>query len=240
MFNTYLPYVSSVTRKRGVGVSQEYTNEDDLTLLGASWWFDWDAAEHNFTGIEYVPMSWSGNMIETTAKNILVFNEPDNREQANLRPNEAASRYGQLVDRYGVDRLIVGGWTYWGGWSWVNLFMQEVSSRGLPMPTRWHCHGYCEWGITPKQLVDYWTDCHDLTGGTYWITEFGDPFGNLEAITVLPPWMESTSWIERYSAFTTRITGGETWYPSLWPKPAVMALVDDNGLTEIGGIYSGR
>jgi hypothetical protein len=239
MYHTYIPYVSKPKKKKGIAMSHEYVNMDDVNKLNCSWYYDWG----NFTNetvVDYIPMSWSGNFIQTAQNDILVFNEPDNRTQSNLTPEVAASRYGALLNTFPIDHLIVGGWMYWGGYSWAQKFIESIDKAKLPRPKRYHMHGYVEWGLTPANVIDFWKQCMCLTGGIYTITEFGDVDGKLSNVFQLVDYLENEPRVERYSIFTSRITGNESWYPSFWPQPAIMGLInnDTNQLTEIGEYYS--
>lgn len=242
MYNTYIPINIHNRSKKGVAVSIEYESLDDLTNLNCSWYYNW-AHKTNIAdipgGVEFVPMSFRGEYVGSLrGNNLLVFNEPDNREQAYVLPKDAVDKYYRLIKRYGIDCLIVGGVTYWKGLNWLNLFIDECKIRSIELPKRWHVHGYLEWGLKPQDLISFWEECINLTKGKYYITEYGDINGNIKDTEHLTQYINDNSNIERYSIFCSRVSGEEQWYPKTWPIPSKLGLIKDNNLTELGKYYS--
>jgi hypothetical protein len=240
-FNYYIPNVSNNISKKGVGVDLHQVNAQDLYNLGVGWWYNWYKEPFIDTRIEFIPMSWAGYFFQTNSSNILLFNEPNDPYQSNLTPSQAVDRYKVFLDAYGVDKLIVGGVTPWGkpmtGGQWLIAFLEELDNRNIQRPTRWHAHGYVGGTWTPEVIISFWESYRGLTGGKYWISEFGDPQGNHETYEKLVPWLENCVWIERYAAFTTRLSGKEPWYPASWPNPPRMQLVENGILTSLGELY---
>ncbi|HEX3617774.1 MAG TPA: glycosyl hydrolase [Solirubrobacteraceae bacterium] len=97
--------------KAGVA-SAVYLDSDPrkLVSLHASWAYDWSAREQPTTlGIDWVPMVWSNRYVTPqiiddlklaknngSARYLLGFNEPDNKAQANMTPQQAAALWPQL------------------------------------------------------------------------------------------------------------------------------------------------
>lgn len=146
-----------------------------------------------------LPASYSGYL--------LVFNEPNNPEPYGhpLEPAEAARRYEAIRAALPSARLVVGGVSAWAI-DWVRGFLENVTRQ----PRYWHTHGYVERYadstryITPAQLIAWWKALHRLTGGAYWITEFGSCRGWVADYKALISWMKRRPWIHRCAAYTSR------------------------------------
>jgi hypothetical protein len=239
LFKTYLPFVNKNSNKKGIAIPREYINIRDAEILECSWYYDWGnfCDNESFHMIEYVPMSYSGNMIDTNSSNILLFNEPNNKGQGNLTPQLAVEKYKLFLDKYGIDKLIVGGIMFWGGYTWLKSFLEEIDTAGIAKPKRYHYHGFIEWGLAPENLIAFWQDCQKLTGEKYWITEYNDIEGNLDNIKKLTEFLQNDPYVERYSLFCNRITGKESWYPIFWPENPLFAPIIDGNLSNIGKYY---
>jgi hypothetical protein len=129
--------------KAGVA-SAVYMDSDPqkLVALHASWAYDWSArVRPAIAGIQWVPMIWSDRFVspgiienlklakdDGSARYLLGFNEPDNKAQANMTPEQAATLWPQLEQT----GLILGSpapTTPTDGW--LARFMQLVRERGL-------------------------------------------------------------------------------------------------------------
>jgi len=118
--------VNSQTRsyKRGLGFNNLLTEDVESLSPGLSWAYNWghsgsgNDVAFNTYNIEFIPMAWNG-INKTTVRNllnnhpeikyILGFNEPNFKEQANLSPTVAASKWKdieEIADEYGL--TIVG------------------------------------------------------------------------------------------------------------------------------------
>ena len=239
-FAYYLPMVSTST-KRGIGLADLHVHYQDVNALCCSWFYDWSIRPIDLPG--YIPLSETGKDPGLQFDWLLLFNEPDNYTQTFVDPQTAAYRYSILAEKYDNSRLVVGGLNsaiQLRGGSWLPDFLEEVQRLETPVPLYWHLHGYVELGLTVADIINWWTVCHDLTGGNYWISEFGDPSGNLDSYRLFLAWLDHTPWVTRYAAFANRLTGYEYYYPNHWPKPARMHLIDDSGrLTDLGRLYCG-
>lgn len=96
------------------GVSFNFQLEDDLELLsqGISWSYNWGVSQSSLfdalvseKDIDFCPMAWNGvNDIELRAyvnshpdcKYLLAFNEPNLVDQANMTPQQAAEKWGDV------------------------------------------------------------------------------------------------------------------------------------------------
>jgi hypothetical protein len=129
--------------KAGVA-SAVYLDSDPQKLVGlhARWAYDWSAREQPADlGVDWVPMIWSNRYVTPEiiddlklAKNdrrvryLLGFNEPDNKAQANMTPQQAAALWPQLEQT----GLILGSpapTTPTDGW--LARFMKLARQRNL-------------------------------------------------------------------------------------------------------------
>lgn len=98
--------------KRGVSFSYQYVDDINLLGKGMSWSYNWGVSQNpNFDDaitqnkIDYCPMAWNGinkDALRTYVKNhpeceyLLAFNEPNLTDQANMTPQEAAAKWGDV------------------------------------------------------------------------------------------------------------------------------------------------
>ena len=75
-----------------------------------------------------------------------------------------------------------------------------------------------------------------LTGGEYWVTEYGSPAGSLRDFQAVTTWFEGKPWIVRIAPFTNRQPDGVSW--SL--APGVEMVNPDGSLAPIGAWYAER
>jgi hypothetical protein len=233
--NVYIPFVSSSPPRRGIGIPSDHANAEDVTKLGCSFWYDWGCGPLT---PGYVPMSWAGGMVVLPVDYsgyLLVLNEPENSNQANLTPGTAVGLVLLLAHAYPLAKLIIGG-TGYGGFGWLMDFVQAL---GDYRPAGWHVHGYTEiyagHSITADMICKWWSDARVMTGGgDFWITEMADCTGDLDSARKLMTFCERNAWVTRYAWFANRLTGHEWYYPQGWHNPA---LIDDNGLTQLGKMY---
>lgn len=124
--------------KRGLAYNLNQSPDLDALKDGVSWWYNWyfatDAPSNYYDNyqIEFLPMLWgrNANTDFTQVKNfilahpeieyLLVMNEPNLQDQANLTPAQAAAdwvAYEQLLDELSAqqrDLKLVGPQITWG------------------------------------------------------------------------------------------------------------------------------
>ena len=223
------------------GIAMVTNNLADLDAVGADWFYNWTTYPTASADIRNVPMSREGlfdtNLLPSDyAGYMLVFNEPNNVEPfgANLTPQVAAVRYITIRAAYPNAVMVVGNCSAWAT-DWYSGFVNALNAAGEPIPTHWGIHGYIEAWITTPQLVTWWTQAHNVTGGTYWVTEFADTTGNTASFSGLLSAIITTSWIDRYAYFTNRYPEGAAYIPPGWHD---FALFDGDNLSPIGEIYA--
>jgi hypothetical protein len=205
---------------------------DDIYVLGGEWWYDWTSPLDLYSA--KVPMLWSGlpstNIPSDYTGWILAMNEPNVSTQLNITPSEAVSRLNALRTSYPYAKILCCGVSIWAG-DWTEDFW-DLGGR----PDAWHVHAYTEEWITPTFVQSELTEWHTLTGGDYWISEFGSPAGSLSDFQAVMTWFEQQSWITRVSAYTNRQPEGAPWAIG----EGVEMVNDDGTLTPIGEWYAGR
>ncbi len=234
-YRTYLPTIRAGAAPYYGLVIADPTQPQDVAALGASWVYDWrDVPITDYNNAEYVPMLWSGKPSDRVPGNyegdLLIFNEPNVETQCNLSPSQALVRLNALRVAYPKARLICCGASVWA-WEWMREFW-ELGGR----PDAWHVHAYTEAWVTPAVVAKELTRMHNLTGGEYWITEYGSPTGCLDDFGKVTRWLKAQPWITRIAPYTNRQPAGQPWTIG-----AGVELVGEDGrLTEIGEYYARR
>lgn len=216
------------------GLALAVPSDLDLHALGAAWYYSWTPSPPFSTDVEFVPMLWGGNPSEEIpadyAGDLLFLNEPNIATQANVRPAAAVDKLAVVRARYPRARIIGCGTSIWCANSWVKEFI-EAGGR----VDAWHIHAYIESWITPRKVIDYAKQYHDLTGGTYWISEYGSMTGNVDELRTVTEWFTAQPWVERIAAYTNRQPIGVPWAVDR----RVEMVREDGGLSPVGEYYAG-
>lgn len=247
------------------GIAYDLATEPDMAALapGVSWWYDWGlrpnpgAPPDHATrfGMDFIPMLWRDfDDAQTLAflqahpgiRYLLLLNEPNLTDQANLTPVQAAQlwpRYEAIAARTGVQ--LVGPAMTWGtmpGFAdpvvWLDAFYAAYRAAHGDRDPRIDCLGFhwYDYGLEDQldRLKKY--------GKPFWVTEFanwhnGD--GSAQIDTVEQQMAQMTEWVAlceartdvlRYAWFTGRWTaGGDPHYTSL--------LAANGQLTALGSHY---
>lgn len=221
----YLPLIMQPAVYKGLALA-DASHPEDLELLGAEWWYDW-------TPTGQVPMLWSGKPSVSLPAHysgvVLVLNEPNVESQANVTPAEAVRRLAALRAYYPRAKLYCCGVSIWAS-DWTMEFWR-LGGR----PDGWHVHAYTEAYITPQYIARELSAWHGVTGGEYWVTEYGSPSGSLSDFQAVTSWFERQPWIARVAAYTNRQPLGVSWAIG-----EGVEMVTDGELSEIGAYYAGR
>ncbi|SFL96913.1 glycosyl hydrolase [Variovorax sp. OV329] len=190
------PVPGAKSAKRGI--AYDLATPEDLAVLapGVSWWYAWGlrpnagvpADFRTRYGMDFHPMLWNGNFdtAEVVAylqahpdiRHLLLLNEPNLTDQANLTPAQAAAlwpRYEAIADRTGVK--LVGPAITWGtmpGFAdpvvWLDAFHAEYRAANGNRDPRidhlafhWYDYGL---GAQLDRLKKY--------GKPVWVTEFAN------------------------------------------------------------------
>ena len=229
---------------------------------GVSWWYGWSQkpqaavpADHVARyGMDFVPMLWNGNFTDTdieaqlaadtSIKYLLLLNEPNLTDQANLTPQAAAQlwpRYEAVAAKTGVK--LVGPAITWGtmtGYSdpvvWLDAFYAAYKAANAnrdPQIDYLAFHWY-DYGL--KDQLDRLTKY----GKPFWVTEManwhnGDGTAQIDSVAKQKVQMadmvqlcEGRADVFRYAWFTGRWTN-DTHFTSL--------LGANGQLTELGQYY---
>ncbi|GAB7128015.1 glycoside hydrolase family protein [Silvimonas sp. JCM 19000] len=259
---TPTPAASSKSSKRGLAYDLASTADLAALSTGTSWWYNWSdhansalpANAQTQYGMEFVPMLWNDNFndaaIETmltanpTIKYLLVLNEPNLTDQANMTPQQAAAlwpRYEAIAAHTGVK--LVGPAMNWGtmaGYAdpvvWLDAFYAAYRAANSNRDPRidylafhWYDYGL---GSQLDRLSKY--------GKPFWVTEFanwhtGDGSAQIDSVAKQEAQMadmvhtlESRSDVFRYAWFTGRMSS----------DPHFDSLLGGSGqLTDLGSQY---
>ncbi|KAJ6475051.1 glycosyl hydrolase catalytic core-domain-containing protein [Mycena vitilis] len=203
--------------KRGLAFAAD--NSTDIfkanqTASVASWVYNWglippgDLAD---SGIEYIPMQWSGADIENLAvtvkglgsKTILTFNEPDFAQQSNMNATFAAQLWMQYIEPLKESGIKLGGPAVSSGDTgrpWLTDFMAACSQCTIDfIPLHWY-------GSGTGGFYDYIYQVHgQFPNHTLWITEFAETSSNdsvvLDFMNQTITTLDGLDFVERYSWF---------------------------------------
>ena len=248
------------------GIAYDLATAADLQALspGVSWWYGWDQkpeatvpADHVTRYLmDFVPMLWNGNFVDadieamlaanTSIKYLLLLNEPNLTDQANLTPDAAAllwPRYEAIAAKTGVK--LVGPAITWGtmaGYAdpilWLDAFYaayRAAHANRDPQIDYLAFHWY-DYGLKDQldRLLKY--------GKPFWVTEMAnwhnsDGTAQIDSVAKQKLQMadmvqlcESRADVFRYAWFTGRWSN-DTHFTSLLGANGV--------LTELGQYYLG-
>lgn len=232
-----------------------------LNAVEASWYHNWHYSGESFgTEIEYVRnvrsihTAFSVEDVENAPAGSTWFvgNEPGDEWQDNLKPMQAAEKYGEIIFRIkGADpgaRIVVGGWKNPSLYLLTNYLAQfesafvtkwNVDIRSLIVG--WHLHAYVHpyyhLGESTKDAVQrvqrqvrHWIKVNP--GMDLWITEYGN-LNRADAyiMTEMTNFFENEPGVTRYAFYHF---GNRTHHPetALYGEPWPM-------MTELGECYAG-
>lgn len=242
--------VSSAKKGLGIGIKSKDW-EDRLKELRVKWFYTWnynipDGAPE---GSAFVPMVWGAwkdpePMIKAAEaakaagiKELLGFNEPDQKKQSNISVEQALALW-PLLEKSGL-RIGSPGCVQPDG-DWMKAFMPAAAKQKLKIDfVCVHSYG----GPSADALVKRLEMIHKLYGKPIWITEFavGDwnaksveenrhkPESVLRFMEQVLPRLEKLDYVERYA-----------WFPAARSSVSLgtSALFDETGkLTRLGECY---
>jgi hypothetical protein len=238
--------------KRGLGITTKPDNQwrEKLKACGARWFYSWGSTppENIPAGVEFVPMVWRGKLGSSYTelgdqlkqagyRQLLGFNEPDQKEQANMTVEDALALWPELM-KTGL-RLGSPGCVH-PDREWMKAFMAGVTERQLRVDfVTVHSYG----GLSADALMNRLEAVHKLFNRPIWITEFGvgdwqaktraenryRPEQVVKFLEQLLPRLERADFVERYA-----------WFPAKPDSPSLgpCALFNDDGsLTLVGKAY---
>ena len=180
------------------GVAYDFSSLADLQAFsaGVSWWYNWSAHPNNAlpsnaaaqAAMDYIPMLWNASYDAPSAeayiqahpgiKYLLVLNEPNLVDQANLTPAQAAAAWpGYEAVAAATGAKIVGPAITWGTMPnysdpviWLDAFIaayQSANGGRSPQIDYLAFHWY-DYGLDAQldRLTKY--------GKPFWVTEFAN------------------------------------------------------------------
>lgn len=223
---------SSSTSSSSSSSSKRGLSYNDISLLdlfeGSStidWCYNWGSSADGTvpSSLEYIPMLWGLESSATSnwltnakaaiadgASAVLAFNEPDNPDQSNITPANAAAGYIQYMNplsgsaQLGAPAVTNGGSPE--GLTWLESFITA-------------CNGECDIDFVPIHWYDsasnyayfkeYVQEAYVAGGNrTLWITEFGATGTDAEVVeflTVVMPWLDEQEYVGRYAYFMDEV-----------------------------------
>ena len=251
------------------GIAYDLRDTSDLAALspGVSWWYNWyfksdaPADSESAHDMQFVPMLWGYNsesdygelaswlLAHPETNDVLVMNEPNLVDQANMTPSAAVShwlRYEQLqaemLEEHGRSIRLIGPAMTWGtmdGYAdpvdWLDAFYAAFNASEGRDPVidvlafHWYDYGLDE---QLSRLEPY--------GKPFWVTEMANwhteadwtidtAEKQLETMKDMVGVCESRDDVERYA-----------WFIGRWdPDPHFTSLFEDSPgeLTALGAAY---
>ena len=211
--------------------------------LAPQWFYNWGAGEHSTLDIEYVPMrhgpKWPSlkkiNEMEDVT-HVLGFNEPNQKDQANMTVEQALKMWPKLQ----ASGLRLGSPSpndAERGLKWLYEFMDEADKRGLRVDFVTVHYYKANWPA--KKLISWLHKIHKRTGNRpIWLTEFnnGAPWTkdhnptyaeNAKKLNEYCQIMDATKFVERYAIF------------NCGPETKQRQLLKKGELTPAGKWYEG-
>ncbi len=247
------------------GIAYDIASAADLAALapGVSWWYNWsprpnsglsaDSLAHG--GMDFIPMAWGGAGNDPAAieaylaahpqiKYLLVLNEPNLSDQANLTPQQAAAvwpTFEAIAAHTGVK--LVGPALTWGtmpGYAdpvvWMDAFIDAYrGAHGNRAPQLDHLafHWY-DYGLAAQldRLKKY--------GKPVWVTEFANWHSQADGAQIDTPAKQRQQMTEMVAVCEGRDDVFRyAWFTGRWnPDPHFTSLLGAPGqLTELGQLY---
>lgn len=219
--------------KRGVAYNDASLTTPFVGSSQVTWGYNWGQYSSGLSSsFNFVPLLWgtsssftSGwaaavtSAIASGTTHLMSFNEPDLSSQSNLSPAAAAAAYMTYMQPYagkvklGSPAVTNGGGAM--GLDWLAAFLVECSACTIDfVPIHWY-DSYSNTGYFESHV----TNASAVAGGRpVWVTEFGCTSGTDDQISgfleTVMPWMDSQSFVERYSYFMVAdgllVSGGAT------------------------------
>ncbi len=254
--------------KRGIAYNLPDTADMSAICQGVSWWYNWGSSPaagvpadyYQRYGMEYIPMLWNFDFNKSSIVNfilahpeikyLLVLNEPNLTDQANITPSQAALNWpkyeeviSELANKGRTIKLVGPAITwgtmtnYWDPVVWLDAFYaayQNANDGRDPLIDYLAFHWY-DYGLSGQldRLTKY--------GKQFWVTEFanwhkGDGSAQIDTLEKQKAQMtdmvnvcESRADVFRYAWFIGRMSP-DLHYCSIFTSTP-------GQLTELGSLY---
>ncbi len=254
---------SAASPKRGIAYDLAVPADLRAIADSSTWWYNWSPTPHpglglrraRRAGMEFVPMIWGGDFRaaeviaqirrRSTSPYLLVMNEPNLVEQANLTPRRAAAiwpRYERVARKAGVK--IVGPQITWGTMAgyedpvvWLDAFYAAYrSAHGGRDPRIDHLgfHWY-DYGLAQQldRLRKY--------GKPLWVTELANWHSGSDTAQIDTPEKQKAQMTEMVDVLESRDDVVRyAWFTGRWEDDAhfTSLLAGVGELTELGRHYA--
>jgi len=183
-FPTTVPIVTAVTNSSKAGLAGDWGNESQFTETGkVSWYYTWSPSPADNSKLEFVPMLWGGGdkiddfastinqtIIDHNVTAVLGFNEPQQKGQSNLTPQEGADLWKTYLEPLRALGVRLGSPAPSGapsGKVWLNDFLTA-------------CAGGCTvdfialhwYDVNATAFIHYLEDFHSNFSRPLWVTEW--------------------------------------------------------------------
>ena len=189
--------------------------------LNVGWYYDWNIAHDSSPDLEYVPIKqkrgWPGLRQDWKARgstHLLGYNEPDQKEQANLTVDEAIAGWPELL---GTGLRLGAPAVSDGGLGWLYEFIEKADAAGLRVdfvPVHYYraaANPGDERGAA-TQFYNFLKAVHDRVKRPLWVTEWNnganwtkapDPTYAQEkaAVAKMIEMLDKTPFVERYAIY---------------------------------------
>lgn len=247
------------------GVAYDLADPGDLAALapGVSWWYRWalkpassvPADYRSRYDMDFIPMLWNGNFNEAEVvaflqanphiKYLLLLNEPNLTDQANMTPRQAAQlwpRYEAVAASTGVQ--LVGPAMTWGtlpGFAdpvvWLDAFHAEyrAANSGREPRIDYLAFHWYDYGLNEQldRLTKY--------GKPFWVTEFANWHSNNDGAQIDSVTRQKAQMTEMVAVCESRSDVFRyAWFTGRWPDEAnrhTSLLGAAGELTELGEHY---
>ncbi len=226
-----------------------------LQLLRPAWLYTWraDRPAELPTGVDFTPMLWGdlsadkfdqqlenfkARIASGEIKNLLTFNEPDQKKQSNMTVERVVELWPRLME---LNVPLISPGCVHPDRDWMRAFMEQAEQKNLRVDAI-AVHSYGGPGV--ESLVKRLTDVQREFGRPLWITEFA--VGDWEAATPqanrhspariaafmkeMLPALDELSFVERYAWFSAA--------PSSAPLGTSALFGEQGELTKLGEIYA--
>ncbi len=256
------PAATKKSAKRGIAYDLSAAVDLAALAAGVSWWYNWgtspnSAAPSDYSaryGMDYYPMLWNGQFdaaaveaflkAHANVKYLLLLNEPNLLDQANLTPQQAAElwpRYETIAERTGVK--LVGPSITWGtmpGYSdpavWLDAFYAayKAANAGRAPHIDYLAFHWYDYGLAGQldRLAKY--------GKPFWVTEMANWHSQADGAQIDTLAKQKAQMSEMVALCESRADVFRyAWFSGRWnPDPHFTSLLGASGeLTALGQHY---
>jgi hypothetical protein len=221
----------------------------EIDELRLSWVFVWGPWIPSFAGVESVPMIWGPAQMGMPAGGnsewVIGFNEPDQRDQANLTPAEGARLWAQMEAAYPERKLTSPQVVHWNA-SWLEQWYAAYIAQ-FGRPPRMDAiaiHTYfCASAADCQAQVEYYIGLAKRWNvPEVWITEWTFSPGMDRTLRAAiadmreyMAWLEQEPMVGRYAVWTNR-TECTGFAPGTYFDTPMFA--QNGAITEMGKAYA--